>query len=115
MRRPDERGAGTVLAAAMIGLLVLVTLGASGAVGVVACHRRAQAAADLAALAGAAALQEGGDACRRAGAVARLNGAELRECQVDGWVVSITVTATLSLSVTSMDLPARGRAGPAAS
>ena len=112
MRQLDEHGAGTLLAAAMMGLLVTVTVGASGAVAVVASHRRAQTAADLAALAGAAALQEGGDACQRAGGIARRNGADLRDCQVDGWDVSVVVTAPLSLPGASMNLEARGRAGP---
>ena len=54
---------GSVLAVAMMGVLVTVTVAAAGVVGVVATHRTAQSAADLAALAGAAALQDGGDAC----------------------------------------------------
>lgn len=114
MRGEDRRedGAGTVLAVAMMGLLVTVTVATSGVVGVVAAHRRAQSAADLAALAGASALQDGGDPCRQAGAIAERNGAELRQCQVDDWNVSVTVVNTMRLPGGSMDLEARGRAGP---
>ncbi len=107
-----EDGAGTVLAVAMMGLLVTVTLAVSGVVGVVAAHRRAQSAADLSALAGAAALQDGGDPCLSAGAIARRNGAALRSCAVDGWEVTVAVTSTVQLPGEAMELSARGRAGP---
>jgi secretion/DNA translocation related TadE-like protein len=110
--RADEAGAGTVLAVAMMGVLVTFTVAASGVVGVVAGHRRAQSAADLAALAGAGALQEGGDACQHAGAIARRNGARLRGCEVDGWNVAVTVAATVRLPGSPIELEARGRAGP---
>ena len=110
----DERGAGSVLAVAMMGLLVTVTVAAAGVVGVVATHRIAQSAADLAALAGAAALQDGGDACAQAADVADRNRARLRGCEVDGWNVSVEVTARTSpLPGGPLDLRARGRAGPA--
>jgi secretion/DNA translocation related TadE-like protein len=110
--RRDETGAGTVLAVAMIGLLVTVTVATSGAVGLVAGHRRAQAAADLAALAGAAALQDGGDACSRAGTVAERNGASLRRCRVEEWNVSLVVASSVHLPGGSIDLRARSHAGP---
>jgi secretion/DNA translocation related TadE-like protein len=115
-RRGDERGAGSVLAVAMMGLLVTVTVAAAGAVGVVASHRAAQAAADLAALAGAAALQDGGDACARAAEVADRNRASLTRCEVAGWNVTVVVTAhSAPLPGGVLDLQARGRAGPAVS
>jgi secretion/DNA translocation related TadE-like protein len=113
-RVKDARGAGTVLAVAMIGLLVTVTVAAAGVVGVVASHRTAQSAADLAALAGAAALQDGGDACAQAAEVADRNRASLTGCKVSGWNVAVVVTAhTASLPGGVLDLDARGRAGPA--
>ena len=104
--RRSEEGAGTVLAVAMLGVLVTVTVAAAGVVGVVATHRIAQSAADLAALAGAAALQDGGDACAQAAAVAGRNRARLSGCVVDGWNVSVVVAANTAR------LPGR-RAGPA--
>jgi secretion/DNA translocation related TadE-like protein len=113
-RARDEHGAGSVLAVAMMGLLVTVTVAAAGVVGVIATHRTAQAAADLAALAGAAALQDGGDACARAADVADRNRARLDDCEVDGWNVAVVVTAqTARLPGGVLDLRARGRAGPA--
>ena len=66
----DQRGAATPMVVACLSLLL--ALGA--ALGVVAAmvhdHRVAQSAADLAALAGAAALQRGDDGCAAAGSVA---------------------------------------------
>lgn len=108
----DERGAAAVLGVAMMGLLVTVTLGVSGAVGVVGAHRRAQSAADLAALAGAGALQDGGDACARAAVIAGRNGASLRRCEVDDWDVQVEVARRVRLLGHDLELPARGRAGP---
>jgi len=96
----------------MMGLLVTVAVATSGAVGVVAAHRRAQSAADLAALAGASALQDGRDPCQQAGTIAKRNGASLRGCDVDGWDVGVVVARTVRLPGGSMELKARGRAGP---
>ncbi len=111
-----EDGAGSVLAVAMMGLLVTVAVATAGVVGVVATHRTAQSAADLAALAGAAALQDGGDACAQAAAVADRNRASLTECEVAGWDVTVVVSAdTARLPGGVLDLHARGRAGPAVS
>ena len=107
-----EQGAGAVLAVAMIGLVVTVTVGTSGAVGVVAGHRRAQSAADLSALAGATALQAGGDACQRARVIAGRNGAALQRCQVDGFEVVVVVARSVRLPGMPMELKARARAGP---
>jgi secretion/DNA translocation related TadE-like protein len=93
-----------------------VTVAAAGVVGVVATHRTAQVAADLAALAGAAALQDGGDACGQAAVVASRNQARLDSCAVEGWNVTVAVTAnTAHLPGGVLDLRARGRAGPAVS
>ena len=108
-----EDGAGSVLALAMLGVLVMVTLATGGVVGVVAAHRAAQTAADLAALAGAAALQDGGEACQQAALVARRNHARVRECRVEDWNVAVVVVAnTARLPGGVLDLEARGRAGP---
>lgn len=111
----DERGAATVLVVAVTGMVLLL----GSALGVVAAmlvdHRRAQSAADLAALAGADALADGGDACAAAGATAGANGADLTSCAVHGEdvVVEVRVTGPRWLGQTG-DLEARARAGPAA-
>jgi len=111
-RERGERGAGIVLAVAMIGVVVSVTIGTTGAVGVVAGHRRAQSAADLSALAGATTLQNGGEACARAGAIAGRNGADLQRCQVVGSEVVVVVARSVRLPGLPMKLRARARAGP---
>jgi secretion/DNA translocation related TadE-like protein len=85
---------------------------AAGVVGVVAGHRRAQSAADLAALAGAAALQDGHDACARASALASRNGVTMGGCVVDGWNVRVAVVETVRLPGYSMRLEGRSHAGP---
>ena len=90
MRR-DEAGVVTLWGVAMIGLLALVAVVAFALVGVVAGHRRAQAAADLAALAGAQALRDGGDACASAARLAARNDGELPRCGVDQWSVEVAV------------------------
>ena len=113
----DERGAGTVLALAMTAVVALVAFAVAGATALVAGHRLAQSAADLAALAGAQALQGGGqDPCVRAAAVAHRNGASLDACRIEGWNVAVSVvrrSPRLLGQVSS--LRARSRAGPAQS
>ena len=110
MRRSEE-GAATVLVVAMAGVLMFVTTGLGAAGGLVTAQRRAQAAADLAALAGAARLD---DACGRAHEVASANAAVLESCRLDGDEVTVAV------SVAGPDVPwrevrvtAEARAGPA--
>jgi secretion/DNA translocation related TadE-like protein len=111
-RPRDQAGAATILAVAMLGLLVTVSVAAAGVVGVVAAHRRAQSAADLSALAGAGALQDGVDPCRRADDIARRNGSRLRQCEIDDWTVAVMVSGTVRLPGGALELRARGRAGP---
>ncbi|HET7350583.1 MAG TPA: Rv3654c family TadE-like protein [Marmoricola sp.] len=109
----DERGAGTVLGLTMAAVVLFVALAVAGATAVVTTHRVAQSAADLAALAGATALQQGDDACGQAGEVARANRATLRSCAVDGWTVTVSVTASgATVLGRRVEQAARGRAGP---
>jgi secretion/DNA translocation related TadE-like protein len=110
---PGERGAATLLALAMTGVLLLVGAGLGVVGAMVADHRRAQAAADLAALAGAGASARGDPACVAAGELARLNDAELLECSVDGAEVRVRVrVAGPRWLGQDADLEARARAGP---
>ena len=112
-RPHQEDGAATVLAVSMLGLLVTVAVAAGGVVGVVAAHRAAQSAADLAALAGATALQDGRDACGQADEIARRNGAQLQGCRIKDWDVTVAVVVdTARLPGGVLDLEARGHAGP---
>jgi secretion/DNA translocation related TadE-like protein len=76
----------------MVGVLLLVAAALGLVGGMVVAHRKAQAAADLAALAGAVAAARGEDPCRAAAGVAVANAAELGECSVAGSSVSVAVT-----------------------
>lgn len=119
MRRPaghrDEHGLAVVASTALLGVLVTVTLAAVGVGSVVLGHRAAQAAADLASLAGATAVQDGRDACGAARQVARRNHARVVRCRVEGFVVTVeTVARTGRLPGGALELRARARAGPVA-
>ncbi|MFB9765365.1 Rv3654c family TadE-like protein [Nocardioides kongjuensis] len=115
----SQRGAATVLAVAAAVVLLLVGA-ATGVVGaIVVAHRRAQAAADLAALAGATSLAGAGaghpgrDPCAAAAEVATANGASLVTCVVEGSdvVVEVRVSGPRWLGQ-DRDLAAAARAGP---
>lgn len=112
-RSRGESGAGTVLGLSMAAVVLFVAMAVAGATAVVTAHRSAQSAADLAALAGAGALQRGEDACGQARQVAGANRATLRRCTVEGWTVTVTVTVhSPELFGRRMEQAARGRAGP---
>lgn len=114
-RERVDRGAATVLAVTVLGVLVAVAAALGLVVAVVVHHRAAQAAADLAALAGAGAAVRGEDACAAADGVARANDAVLVGCRAEGravvWVqVRVTGPRWLGHGV---DPTAEARAGPA--
>ncbi len=110
----DERGAATVLVVAMAAVVLVVGCAVAGATGLVVAHRRAQAAADLAALAAAGALQRGGDPCGAAADLAGRNDARLVTCEVRGadLVVRVTVAGP-DPGPWPVDLVGTARAGPA--
>lgn len=89
MKRQGDRGAATVLVVAMAGVLMFVMTGLAAVGGLVTAQRRAQAAGDLAALAGASALA---DACATAREVAAANGAILDSCRLEGTAVTVAVS-----------------------
>lgn len=112
MRR-DESGVVTVWGVALIGLLTLLAVVAFAVTAVVAGHRRAQAAADLAALAGAGSLQHDRDGCRSAAHIARRNDAVLVSCAVEQWRVRVVVAVPVpGLLGREHRLRARALAGP---
>ena len=84
-----EAGVATIAAATTVGLLLLVAAVLVQVGLVVATKHRAQAAADLAALAGSAASLRGHDGCRVARTVARRNGADVHSCRADLAVVTL--------------------------
>jgi secretion/DNA translocation related TadE-like protein len=114
LRLRQQRGSITVVVVAMAGVLLLVGSGLAMAVGLVRAHRSAQAAADLAALAGAYQLRVDGDGCGRASRIASANDARLVSCHIDGRDVMVTVAVTgpqwFGLGA---ELSAQARAGPA--
>jgi secretion/DNA translocation related TadE-like protein len=99
-----------VLAAMMVAVLLCVTGGAAYLGSVVIARHRAQAAADLAALAAAARVPSGvAAACARATAVARGMRVDDAGCRVDGLDVVVTVRVAVAFAGTAQ---AVARAGP---
>lgn len=77
-----------------MAVLLAVTVGGAYLGSAVIARHRAQAAADLAALAGAARLPAGADAaCREASAVAETTGVAAVGCEVDDLDVVVTIRA----------------------
>lgn len=113
MNGRDEHGAATVVATALLGVLLLCGAGLGVVAAVVVAHRQAQSAADLAALAGAQAVRAGGSGCAAAGDVAAANRARLAACVVEAEDVLVRVEVAgphwLGLAV---DPVAEARAGP---
>jgi secretion/DNA translocation related TadE-like protein len=109
----DQRGAASLLAVAMLAVLLLVGAALGVVAAMVRAHRVAQSAADLAALAGATGLQEGGEACAAASRIADANHAAVTSCLVRGEevVVEVSVAGPRWLGQQG-DLSARARAGP---
>jgi secretion/DNA translocation related TadE-like protein len=97
----------------VIAVLVFVAIVSVGAVAIVLAHRQAQAAADLASLAGAAALQRGADPCASASAIAGRQRATVSACRADGSALSVTAAVRLPRMLGGGQVLARARAGPA--
>lgn len=115
MRRRDERGASSLLVLAMCGVVVFLGFGLVAATAIVRTHRSAQAAADLAALAGAEAAVHGRAACPTASDLAGRNGSRLVDCTVAGTVVTVEVEVVGPRIVgRRFDVSAQARAGPGA-
>ena len=112
--RDRDRGAATVwvLAAGLVVALFAVAVVAIGAA--ITARHRAQAAADLSALAGAALAVEGDSAvCARARLIAEANAARLVECHVEQYDVVVTVeVAVPALGTPGAVAKASARAGP---
>ena len=105
------------MASVMVAALLAVTVGGAYVGAAVIARHRAQAAADLAALAGAASLPGGAHiACEQASSLARAMGTVAVACTVDWLDVVVTVEASRSLGPAEM-APARAvaRAGPVGS
>ena len=99
---------------AIVALIVSITLGLMVFGGAVSARHRAQAAADLAALAGAARLAEGVTAaCATAAALAQANHARVTACDVSGLDVVVEVAVPVDLGRWGLGTAAAiARAGP---
>ena len=112
--RPGDRGAGSVLLTAVVALVLSAGSAALGLAGALVARQRAEAAADLAALAGAQALLRGGDPCTTARRVAAAGRARVVVCEPAGTTVHLVVEVTLPGVLARLDMPparARARAG----
>ncbi len=115
MRSRGEGGSATANAVVWIGVITAMAMACVLAAAVITTHRRSQAAADLAALAGAQALQRGADGCRAAAVNAGRNRAELLRCaSVDSDMVVTVAAVPPDVFGAALTVPARARAGPSA-
>lgn len=94
-----QRGAGTVLVAMSMLVVLVVATVAFLVLTYAGAQRSCNGAADLAALAGASALVGGQDACATSAKIAAENDARVVRCEVSGdsidFVVSVTVERPL--------------------
>lgn len=107
-----EDGSATLYAVAAMVMVTAVAVGVSFLVTAAATRHRASGAADLAALAGAAASATGATQCAAAASIAMRNGAELTECVVTAGsvTVGVTVRAPRFFGIV-LQIPGRARAG----
>lgn len=115
MTRPHqgERGSASVLVIAVIAVVLAATGVAVTLAQVAVARHRAAAAADLAALAGAASPITR-DACAAAGEIAARNEAQLTSCTWDDGTVTVVVTVRSRIPGRADGVvTARARAGPA--
>jgi secretion/DNA translocation related TadE-like protein len=109
----DERGSAALLASVLAGALMVVAALVVAVGSVAVGQRRVETAVDLAALAGAAAAQDGRAACPAAAEVVRRNAARMTGCSSDGSVVTVQAARTTP-RVLGVRFTARStaRAGP---
>jgi secretion/DNA translocation related TadE-like protein len=114
----DQRGSGTMLMVGVLGVLLAFGTTAVWAAGYLAAAHKARAAADLAALSAAVAIEAGADGCAVARRVSADNGTRLSVCdrvgdQVD-FVVSVEVGRSIRTGVPGLpaEVTAVAHAGP---
>ncbi|WP_188726387.1 Rv3654c family TadE-like protein [Pseudoclavibacter endophyticus] len=110
-RLHGERGAGAVLAVALIAASLAFAIALVQVFAALSAHQRVQAAADAAALAAADTLsgRVSGDPCGRATELATANGASVRSCELDG----VEALVVVDLSAGWVTVSAAALAGPA--
>jgi secretion/DNA translocation related TadE-like protein len=97
-----ERGSATVLMASIMGVVVTVSSAAMVVAGYLVAHHQARAAADLAALSGAAAYTRGANACDEARRISRQNGARVTSCKRVGDEIDFVVSVRTTVSVRTL-------------
>lgn len=114
-RRGDDRGVATVLVCFLAMALIAVTVLGLQLGAAVAARHHAESAADLAALAGAAVVLDGGDtACSAARRIATANGVVVTSCATDGADVLVEVSVAVRIGPLDRAATAHSRAGPVA-
>ncbi|CAM3925242.1 Rv3654c family TadE-like protein [Tsukamurella strandjordii] len=110
----DDDGVATVLGAVMVAVIVVVAVMIIDVGAAVSARHRAQAAADLAALAGAADALDVDAACAAATRLAQENSARLLACTVEReFEVTVRVGVPVAFSVFGDgEAVAMARAGP---
>jgi secretion/DNA translocation related TadE-like protein len=93
----SELGSATTLMVGMMGVVVALSSAALVIAGYAVGYHRARAAADLSALSGAAAFQQGRAPCAQAAMTARQNGARVVRCNQVGDAVDFVVTVRVSV------------------
>ncbi|MEU5877260.1 Rv3654c family TadE-like protein [Spirillospora sp. NPDC047279] len=113
--RRGDRGSGAIYVVAFMAVVWMVAVTAMAVGSVRAARHRVDAAADLAALAGAGRVAEGRTAaCRAAADIAADSGARLSACEVRGRIVETSVTMVMNVPVVkaALRVSSRARAGP---
>ena len=113
-RPPHDRGSATVWAVAGVAVIMTVFLVGLHLGSAVIARHRAEAAADLAALAAAGIAVEGVEAaCDRAGELAAAMGGTVTSCGPVGWDALVEVRVPTEVALPGIDGAAgRARAGP---
>lgn len=113
--RQSESGIATLWGLAIIGILLLFAAVSAGVVSLIGARHQAEAAADLAALAGAQSIADGtDDPCQVADRVAVANRGRLVRCTVYDDIVEVRVEIeSPRLLGRAWTLTGRARAGPA--
>jgi secretion/DNA translocation related TadE-like protein len=93
----SEIGSASVLMIGIVGVIVVLS-SATLVIGAYAVgYHRARAAADLSALSGAAAYQQGREPCAEAAKTARQNGARMDRCDLVGDSIDFVVTVRVAV------------------
>ena len=93
----NERGSGSMLMIGIITVVLMLSLAGICLAGYLVAAHRARAAADLAALSGAAVFAAGGDGCDAARINARNNGGHLVSCEQVGDQVDFVITVRVEV------------------